>query len=198
MSIGRAILKYGEHETESFNKGVGQERTAVSRLWRLAERPASSNKGFTLIEAMVALVLVTVAMGPVFILATSSVNVASRIEHNLIAANLAQEGIEVIRNIRDTNWLSGAAFDNNLAAGTWRVEWNTVGGGLMPVGSNPVLKKNNGLYNYSTGTNTVFKRTITISKPNSGELVVISSVTWVERGNINRTVSTESHLFNWK
>ena len=111
---------------------------------------------------MVALVLVTVAMGPVFILATSSVNVASRIEHNLIASNLSQEGIEVIRNIRDTNWLNGGAFDDSLSIGTWRVEWSTTGGGLMAVGSNPVLKKENGLYNYSTGTDTVFRRTVTI------------------------------------
>lgn len=151
-----------------------------------------------MVEAMVALVLVSVAMGPVFILATSSVNVASRMEHNLIAANLAQEGIEVIRNIRDTNWLNGTAFDNNLAPGIWRVEWNTVGGGLVAVGSNPFLRKNNGLYNYSAGTDTVFKRTITISKPNSGELVLTSSVTWLERGNINRTVTAESHLFDWR
>src|SRR3989344_2872892 len=118
--------------------------------------PVKSNRGFTLIEAMVALVLFTIAMGPVFILATSSINAASRIERNLIAANLAQDGIEVVRNIRDTNWLSGSAFDNNLSTGTWRVQWDTVNGGLMTVGSNPVLRKNNGVYNYSTGTNTLF------------------------------------------
>jgi prepilin-type N-terminal cleavage/methylation domain-containing protein len=156
------------------------------------------NKGFTLIETLVALVLITVAMGPVLISATSAVNVASRIEHNLIAANLAQEGIEVIRSIRDTNWLNGVAFDSNLSAGIWRVQWDTVGGGLMAVDSNPILKKNNGLYNYPTGTDTVFRRTITISKPNSSELTLVSSVTWIERGNINRTVSAESHLFNWR
>lgn len=156
------------------------------------------NKGFTLIETLVALVLVTIAMGPVFILTTSSINVAARIEHNLIATNLAQEGIEVIRNIRDTNWLNRVAFDNNLPVGTWRVEWDTISGGLRAVGSNPVLKKNNGIYNYTTGTDTIFRRTITISKPNSGELMLVSSITWIERGNINRTVSTESHLFDWK
>lgn len=156
------------------------------------------NRGFTLIETLVALVLITVAMGPVFILATSSVNTASRIEHNLIAANLAQEGIEVIKNIRDTNWLNGSAFDNNLPAGIWRLEWNTTGGGLMAIGLNPVLKKNNGLYNYSSGTDTVFQRTVTISKPNSGELILTSSVTWMERGGINRNVSVESHLFDWR
>ena len=147
---------------------------------------------------MVALVLVTVAMGPVFILATSAINVASRIEHNLIASNLSQEGIEVIRNVRDTNWLNGAVFDNNLSAGIWRVQWDTVGGGLMAVGSNPVLKKNNGIYNYTAGTDTLFRRTITISKPNSGELILTSSVMWIERGNISRNLSTESHLFDWR
>lgn len=158
----------------------------------------SNNGGFTLIEAMVALVLIVIAMGPVLIMAVSAVNVASRIEHNLVAANLAQEGVEVIRNIRDTNWLNGSSFDSNLPAGTWRVEWNTVGGGLMTTGTNPVLKKNNGLYNYATGIDTVFRRTVQILKPNNGELVLISSVTWVERGNINRNVDVESHLFDWK
>src|SRR3989338_10642757 len=98
----------------------------------------NNKNGFTLIEAMVALVLITVAMGPVLILATSAINVASRIEHNLIASNLAQEGIEVIRNIRDTNWLNEVAFDNNLSVGTWRIQWDTIGGGLIAVGSNPV------------------------------------------------------------
>ena len=156
------------------------------------------SRGFTLIETLVALVLITIATGPVLILATSSVNIASRIEHNLIASNLAQEGVEAIRNIRDTNWASETAFDDNLPVGTWRVQWDTVGGGLMTVGSNPVLKKNNGLYSYSTGTDTPFRRTIDISKPNSGKLIVISSITWTERGNINRTVSAESHLFDWR
>lgn len=156
------------------------------------------NKGFTLIEAIVALVLVTIATGPVLILATSSINVASRIEHNLIAANLAQEGIEAVRNIRDTNWLTEVSFDNNLPVGTWRVVWNTVSGGLIAVGSNPVLKKNNGLYNYTSGIDTIFRRTVTISKPNSSELVLISSVIWTERGGLNRNISAEAHLFDWQ
>lgn len=165
---------------------------------RRFEQLEHMHRGFTLVEAMVALVLITVAMGPVFILATSAINTASRVEHNLIASNLAQEGIETLRNIRDTNWLNEAMFDNNIPAGTWRIQWDTMGGDFMAVGSNPVLKKNNGLYNYSTGVDTVFRRTINISKPNSGELVLTSLVTWIERGGINRTVSVESHLFDWQ
>ena len=79
------------------------------------------HKGFTLVETLVALVLVTIAMGPVFILATSSLNVAARIEHNLVASSLAQEGVEVVRNIRDTNWLNGAAFEIGRASCRERV-----------------------------------------------------------------------------
>src|SRR3990167_4405280 len=166
-----------EARTEPYNNMVREDWSLQRRNWLKPKGSvppsgagggrASYSRGFTLIETMVALVLITVAMGPVLILATSSVNVAARIEHNLIASNLAQEGIEVIRNIRDTNWLNEVAFDNNLSVGTWRIQWDTIGGGLIAVGSNPVLKKNNGLYNYTTGADTVFKRTITISKPNS-------------------------------
>ena len=87
-----------------------------------------TQRGFTLIEAMVALVLITIAMGPVFILATSSVNVASRIEHNLIASDLAQEGIEVIAN--DLTSTPGTAGRRNPAGYrafrglmSWSINW---------------------------------------------------------------------------
>ena len=153
-------------------------------------------KGFTLIEALVALVILTIALGPALILSSNLSATASVVRNNLVAANLAQEGVEAVRALRDTNWFNGAAFDNGLADGIYRVEWNS--DSLISFGSNPPLKADNGLYNYSTGTDTVFRRTVTISKPNNGELVLVSYVNWVERGNINRTVSAESHLFNWK
>lgn len=157
-----------------------------------------NKNGFTLVETLISLVLVSIVMGPVFILATASTNVATRIEHNIIASNLAQEGVEIIRNVRDTNWLNNLSFDNNLPVGTWRVQWDTAGGNLMPVDLNPFLKKDNGIYNYSSGTDTVFKRTIIIAKPNAGELIITSTVTWKEKGDLDRTVSAESHLFDWK
>jgi hypothetical protein len=35
----------------------------------------------------------------------------------VIATNLAREGIDVVRNIRDTNWLQGAPWDRYLYSG---------------------------------------------------------------------------------
>lgn len=156
----------------------------------------SSSKGFTLIEALVALVILTIALGPALVLSSSISATASVVKNNLIAANLAQEGVEIVRALRDTNWFNGAAFDSGLADGVYRTEWNS--DSLIPLDLNPPLKVNNGLYNYATGTDTIFKRTITLTKVNAVELKVVSDITWTERGNRAKNVNVESHLFNWK
>ena len=154
------------------------------------------NKGFTLIEALVALVILTLALGPALVLSSNISSTASVVRNNLIAANLSQEGVEVIRALRDANWFNGLSFDAGIADGICRIEWNS--NALISLGSNPPLKINAGLYNYSFGTDTKFKRTVTITKINSEELRIISDVTWTERGNRTRDVKVESHLFDWK
>lgn len=159
--------------------------------------PEKLNKnGFTLIEALMALVILTISLGPALVLSSNVSSVASIIQNNLIAANLSQEGVEVVRAIRDSNWYSGLAFDAGLSDGDYRIEWNSTS--LIALGSNPSLKKNSGLYNYSLGTDTIFKRTVTITRMNSEELRVVSSVTWTERGERIKNIKTESHLFDWK
>lgn len=143
-----------------------------------------------------ALVVLSIGLGPALVLSSSLSTTASVVKNNLVAANLAQEGVEVVRALRDTNWFNGATFDNGLADGIYRIEWNS--DSLISLGTNPPLKENNGLYNYTTGTDTVFKRTITITRVNVAELKVVSDVTWAERGNRTRDVNIESHLFNWR
>lgn len=156
----------------------------------------SKVNGFTLVEALVALVILTIALGPALILSSNVSSTASNIQNSLIAANLSQEGVEVIRSLRDANWYNGFSFDIGLADGVYRIEWNS--NALIPLGANPSLKINAGLYNYSSGTDTLFKRTITITRINSEELRIISDVTWTGKGNSVRDVKAESHLFDWK
>ncbi len=154
-------------------------------------------EGFTLIEAMVTLVILTTALIPALFLSTQATNVSFSIRNNLTATNLAQEGIEVVRAIRDNNWFQGSPFDTGLTGGlTWRVDWDSVT--LIALGANPVLKINNGLYNYSAGTDSIFKRTITITQVNAAELKVVSDITWTERGNRAKSIQAESHLFDWR
>src|SRR3989344_2240320 len=150
------------------------------------------SKGFTLVEALVTLVILSTALGPSLILTSNITKTSTRTKNNLIAANLAQEGVEVIRSIRDTNWFTGNSFDQGLADGSYRVEWDSAS--VMAMSSNPPLKESGGLYGYTSGVDTLFKRTVSIYKANSSELRVISEVTWPERG-VDRSVKIESHLF---
>src|SRR3989338_4478804 len=65
----------------------------------------NNNFGFTLLETIVAVsILVTAIVGP-FSLASQSINAQGRAKNNLIAANLAQEGLELFRNYRANNIL---------------------------------------------------------------------------------------------
>ncbi|MBI2062086.1 MAG: prepilin-type N-terminal cleavage/methylation domain-containing protein [Candidatus Yanofskybacteria bacterium] len=153
-------------------------------------------KGFTLVEALVALMILTIALGPALVLSSNISSTASVIQNNLIAANLAQEGIEVVRSFRDANWFNGLPFDTGMADGIYRVGLRSTS--LSSLDLNPPIKIDAGMYNYISGTDTIFRRTITITKINSEELRIISDVTWTERGNRPRDVRVESHLFDWK
>ena len=151
--------------------------------------------GFTLIETIVALMVLTVGIVPAYYLAQSSQVIADSVRDDLIAANLAQEGAEVIHGIRDTNWFSSQSFNNGLGAGNYEVEWNSE----LPLGvfqDRYLRVDTNGRYNYTTGTSSRFKRKIIITAVGANELKIISQVTWKERAR-DRTVEVESHLFNW-
>jgi len=155
-----------------------------------------SQSGFTLVETLVSLVILTVALIPILNLSNGVARVSSTIQDNLIASGLAQEGIEVVRAIRDTNWFNNRVFDSGLNDGTYQTEWNSAA--LFSFDSNPVLNLNNGLYTYTGGTPTKFSRTITITKINEGEIRVISQVTWLERSTNLKSITAEDHLFNWR
>lgn len=163
-------------------------------------------RGFTLVEALVAIFILTMGLIPSLsiILLANSFNFSIR--NNLIAANLAQEGVEVVRAIRDTNWFNNRAFDAGLAPGIYRVQYNSEADGLntflLPEDGNPPLLIENGMYNYTSGKDTTFKRRILIDKDTSlagcnCELRVIVEVEWPERKR-TKTAIIESHLFDWQ
>jgi prepilin-type N-terminal cleavage/methylation domain-containing protein len=75
-------------------------------------------KGFTLIEMMV--VVFVVGIGLVGALSFFSININNQIEakNELIAANLAQESADLVRNLRDYNILKGNNWYNGLCLNT--------------------------------------------------------------------------------
>jgi len=154
------------------------------------------NAGFTLVETLVSVLIFGVTLTAIFSLLTNNLKDASLIKDNFIASGLVQEGMEVVRNIRDSDWHARNPFGTSIPDGNYRVQWNSTA--LLPF-ADLFLKKDsgNGLASYDTGNDTIFKRTITISTVSSVEKMVVVSVTWDERGR-PKSVSAEEHLFNWK
>lgn len=158
-----------------------------------------NQKGFTLLETMIAIVVITVGAVSVMSLIHRATLGAQLASSRLVAAYLAQEGLEIVRNIRDSNWLEQRenpeiAWDQNLPSGNWEADFDDFT--LTPF-QNRNLKVNGGFYNYSAGGDTKFKRKIAIAKPDSNTLEVSVEISWSERGS-SFTTSFYENLYNWK
>lgn len=91
-------------------------------------------RGFTIIEVMMAVTVLSVGIMGVVSAINYNISVASNAVNRTIAANLAQEGIELVRNIRDTNWITpGNAWDDGG-------EWETSGVGIKGRGGERAIK----------------------------------------------------------
>ena len=118
----------------------------------------------------------------------------------LTAAYLAEEGMEVVRNIRDTAWVADVEWNNNgLLTQTYQASSqgyslsSCAGCGYDELS---FLKSDGSLgFNYSTGTDTKFKRRITLDR--SGDSITVSvDVMWRERGVLH-TVNVQGYIYNW-
>ena len=168
----------------------------------------SSQNGFTIIESLVALAILSLSLMPMLVVVTMSSRIATSVKNNLVAAMLAQEGIEVVRAIRDTNWLNGRAFyiglNEDAETGTTKdglVQYDTANS-LMPYDASAKLyvDNNSGIYSYDNNSGsspTLFTRKISVTKISNAELKIISEITWNEPPR-SKIISVEDHLFDWK
>lgn len=83
-------------------------------------------KGQGLVELIIAISVITVGMFAVWSLALSSYTAEREAQLRFTGANLAREGVEIVKNIRDSNWL---AVDENEACAEDPCHWNS---GLAP------------------------------------------------------------------
>lgn len=164
------------------------------RILRIANK--NNENGFSLLETIVATGVIIIGLISALTLITNTFFYVSHISDRLIAVNLVEEGIEVVRNIRDNNWLQNLSWNSGLASGTYQVVYNSTS--LSPFSGNPILlDPTTNLYNYTLGSVTNYVRQISITNLSSYEIRVISTVTWQRRG-VTYTSSAENHLFNWK
>lgn len=157
------------------------------------------NRGFTLIETLFAAFVLIVGFVAVMSLihrATASTQLASS---RLTAAYLAQEGIEIVRNIRDSNWLAQGqnptlSWDQNLGVGDWEADFDDFALTFYQARN---LRVNGGFYNYASGQDTKFRRRINIAKPDPSTISLAVEVSWSERGE-DFSVVVQKNLYNWR
>jgi len=77
---------------------------------KIIARPSISNAGFTLIEIMVVVSIVTIAFVSIIGLVQKAIILYYNNKNVMIANNLAQEGLELVRFVRDDNWMTPETY----------------------------------------------------------------------------------------
>ena len=181
-----------------------------------------SKAGFTLIETLVAITMLTTVIATIMSLVQTSLQANAYAQDQVVAKNLAEEGIEYIRNIRDVNMINGANWLTSIAKDVSSPCGNIAGAGAqatckvdpftLAIPSTCTTSDNsctlkydstNGRYTYASGTLSKFKRSITVQRvdQDSGSglwfsVLVQSTVTWSEPTGTRTYVASE-YLFNW-
>ncbi len=182
-------------------------------------------KGFSLLEVIVAASIVVVALLGLASLMLQSLRVGAINTNHMIASMLAQEGIEIVRNIRDSNWLMAdnswyqAIYYPDLvdaSKNTYAVDRysNSASASLeydpddtdhsearLWLDANEFYVLHDNSLN-PPNTTTMFYRLIEVSglpewSDMPDQLNVKSTVKWTERGQTNQHVA-ETNLYKWR
>ncbi len=132
---------------------------------------AKNKSGQSLIELIVAVAIIQVGLLSVWSLFLSNFNAEREAELRIVGANLSREGIELVKNIRDSNWLRGDRgeineegtiwpWDEGLKPGVYSVSYDN--GTLEDEATSQLYIDSQGFYtNSSNGTKiSPYKRTI--------------------------------------
>ena len=169
-----------------------------------------NKQGFTLLEIAVAIFIVS--FGILSVLGLMNYNMQAEIvsRNEFVASQLAQEGLELVRNIRDNNWLdhidwSDGIIESDDDSDTYIIDYN----------KSPDFTINNidedgaklfldfdGFYFLGGATTTNFSRLITIKDKDTAKnppeyFTVESSVLWHDQKGAHE-YRAETKLYNWR
>lgn len=178
--------------------------------------PHKSQQGFTLIEVLVAVILITMVIAPLEGLLIRAEKLSTAARQRFIATNLAQEGLELVHATRDNNWFSSSEPDRWLDHGLCQqgnnsyedsdrrftldpnmVRAQTVGDLARP----QLYLQANGTWLHDISSQpTTFSRILSIdcsTKFSESPYVTVSAtVTWQEQDQPQQLVLKEK-LYNW-
>lgn len=175
-------------------------------------KSCNSRHGFTVLEAIVAIALLSVSISGVFTSVQRGLSQSVSAKDEVKAFYLAQEAVEMIRNIRDANqlnrivsnpsatWLDGITsncpFNRVCSVDVTTFAFVNCGATWGSCPQNLRQHPSTFLYSYTSGNTTNFKREIQIEQVNSTEISVTVQVSWTQ-GATTRQFKAKTHLFNW-
>ncbi len=156
----------------------------------------NKQKGYFLVESMVAMTLLVIGFLGILALLSNSIALNRVVSDQFIANYLAMEGVEIVKNIINSNAIQGKPWNENINNGSFEVDYAS-----SQVESDQkrrlLFDSTNGRYGYQSGTQTAFTRTIDIEFIGSDEVRVNSLVKWSGRGG-SFEINLENHFFNWR
>jgi type II secretory pathway pseudopilin PulG len=176
-------------------------------------------RGFTLIEALVAITVMLLSIGGPMAIAQSGIQNTVFARDQIVAFYIAQEGIELIRSVRDDNALQGDSWLNDIAAScmsTLPVDPSEKGCGIDIDNMNFIDCAGNagaacniyyrssglssggtrGIYGHDSGGQpTIYKRSLKVVTINANEVSIDATVEWLSRGT-TKTITVQSRMFD--
>jgi hypothetical protein len=182
-------------------------------MGRLKFNNKGYSKGQLLVEAIIAISIMLIGMMGTFGVLSQSLGLSRVVANQYIAVNLASEGIEIVKNIVDSDYQRGKPFGFSIAGildgQTCAIDylnkfdpqyWDCRSVGILP---NLTLDENS-MYSMSLlGRTTPFKRYVTFLRNDGGGgglyvIKVTSVVRWLGRGGSNFEVTVEDRLYKWR
>ncbi len=185
--------------------------------------PEHSRRGFTLIETLVAITIFTFSIVAMITVLGGGLKDTNFAKNKMTASFLAQEGIEVMRNIRDTfvlydensiGWSDFITHINNCNTASNQygcfihledLIYTEPNKPITQVEIEPCdnslcteleFHESTGSYDYNNGNPSGFFRGIYVEQISAKEIAIISSVYW-KAGSGTQRVSFVDYLSNW-
>jgi type II secretory pathway pseudopilin PulG len=171
-----------------------------------------SRRGQTLVEALIALSILTVGFMGIIALLTKSFQLNRTTTDDTQATYLAAEGIEIAKNLIDHDVYEQAAGNVGYSWGScfptsgyyYPIDYMTTNCAALnpPSGSPPntPLYYNPTTFSYSTNAfgakATDFVRNIKVTNVSGNEIDVQSTVIWTS-GFLSNSITLEDHFYNW-
>jgi type II secretory pathway pseudopilin PulG len=171
----------------------------------------SNHKGFSLLEVTAVFAIITFGLLGISSLVNQNIRAQSVNKNYAMASMLAQEGIELVRNKRDNNFLQGWDWrrgetsvdpDSDIVTddSTYTVDYT---GNIDPAAdslndSEALLQiDGNGYYNHGSGADSRFRRLITVDDSAADFLKVNCTVRWRERSGYKQ-YAVDTVLYDWR